>query len=258
MLKQEFVTIFQCSPVQGAWARLTPEPSIQANCALASKKVNSSMYIPNTIFDAVLFIMPIPFIWHLQISLPQKIALVSVFTVGLFVTGVSITRLYYLSTLTWDGEDLTWGLTIGVIWSDIELNTAIICGLSFSSMFHEWSLNSILTPIVLACMPLLRPLVNLVVFGNADPLHFRGRSSKPTLFPWYRSKHRRGSILQEGGDREDFFRQSCRADGDNHTRTKIERLSNVPELELGNVEHDKGIVVRTDIQVGNEGHHDRL
>lgn len=107
--------------------------------------------------------------------------------------------------------------------------------------------------IALACLPLLRPLFNFLIYGGADLALLRDRGHKATLFPWYRSKHRKGSVLNESGDQENFFRQS-RTNGDNSTRTRIERiegLSNIPEAELRDMDPGKGIRVHTEIQIGH-------
>lgn len=124
--------IFQCFPINSAWGRFDRDHPVEGKCPLATNPTTTALYIPNSVLDAILFIMPIPYIWHIQMALPQKLALIGVFAVGLFVTGVSITRIYYLNSLGWTDGDITWALSNGIIWSDTEINLSIICGSSSS------------------------------------------------------------------------------------------------------------------------------
>ena len=39
--------------------------------------------IPNIITDALLLVLPIPFVWQLQLPRAQKVALTSIFIVGI-------------------------------------------------------------------------------------------------------------------------------------------------------------------------------
>ena len=71
-----FTVIFMCQPVQKAW-----KPDLPGHCAnLYAFFLGQA--IPNIITDVVLLLLPLPYLWRLQIQLPQKIALVSVFLLG--------------------------------------------------------------------------------------------------------------------------------------------------------------------------------
>ena len=71
-----FTVIFMCQPVQKAW-----KPDLPGHCAnLFAFFLGQA--IPNIVTDVVLLLLPLPYLWRLQIQLPQKIALVSVFLLG--------------------------------------------------------------------------------------------------------------------------------------------------------------------------------
>ncbi len=75
-LSMTFTVIFMCQPVQKAW-----KPDLPGHCAnLYAFFLGQA--IPNIVTDVVLLLLPLPYLWRLQIQLPQKIALVSVFLLG--------------------------------------------------------------------------------------------------------------------------------------------------------------------------------
>ena len=114
--------------------------------------------------------------------------------------------------------------------------------------------------LVLACLPLLRPIFNLLHYRTMDPTSFPGRDTKPGVFTGYRSTHAKGSVVDGYEDHEDLVRESRAVDNGNGMQTRIEGLSNVPEIELAKLDHDRerGIRVRTDISIANNHHLDSV
>ncbi|KAG8411050.1 hypothetical protein J3458_016161 [Metarhizium acridum] len=100
--------------------------------------------IPTIVTDLVMVMLPVPYVWGLQLPRIQKIALGCVFLAGGFVTIVSIVRFYYLLSLDLEDPDITWNFVTVGIWSFVEGNTAIVC----------------------ACLPFLRPVINKISSVN--------------------------------------------------------------------------------------------
>jgi len=70
-------TIFQCDPVRGFWDHTVP-----AKCKVNVYAFFIGNAVPNIITDWALLILPIPYVWRLQKSRVQKIALCGIFLLG--------------------------------------------------------------------------------------------------------------------------------------------------------------------------------
>ena len=113
--------------------------------------------VPNIITDWALLILPIPYIWRLQQSRPQKIALCGVFLLGglyvailplplglrvrsaansLSICIISIVRLCVMSTQLFGtpSTDYTWLLKDSSTWTAVETNIAIVSGVSIPAI----------------------------------------------------------------------------------------------------------------------------
>ncbi|MCJ1309868.1 hypothetical protein MMC25_003529 [Agyrium rufum] len=114
------VSVFQCIPIQKSW-----------NKALSGYCVNNegqwySFAVLNIISDIAIMILPMPVIQKLQLPKGQKIGLSLVFLLGAFVCGTSIYRMIALASGS-KSMDPTYGSVEATVWTDIELNTGIIC-----------------------------------------------------------------------------------------------------------------------------------
>ena len=74
---QILITIFQCNPVSGFWNRTKP-----ATCRVDTTDFFLGNAIPNVLTDVALMALPVPYIWRLNRSRSQKIALLGVFLLG--------------------------------------------------------------------------------------------------------------------------------------------------------------------------------
>ncbi len=74
---QVATTIFQCNPVRGFW-----DHTVQASCKVDVYAFFIGNAVPNIITDWALLILPIPYVWRLQKSRVQKIALCGIFLLG--------------------------------------------------------------------------------------------------------------------------------------------------------------------------------
>ncbi|KHN97479.1 uncharacterized protein MAM_04494 [Metarhizium album ARSEF 1941] len=137
------VTFLQCLPTHAIWDRFNPVSPISASkytCDVDPVKFFYANAIPTIVTDLMTLVLPAPYVWRLQLPRVQKTALGCVFLAGIFVTLVSIIRLYYLLSLDLEDPDVTWNFVAVGVWSFVEGNTAIVC----------------------ACLPFLRPVINKV------------------------------------------------------------------------------------------------
>ncbi|USP74825.1 hypothetical protein yc1106_02099 [Curvularia clavata] len=118
-----FSCIFICSPISLAWTQWDGEHTGKCNNNNTLSYANASISI---LLDLVALSLPIPEIWKLQLSLRKKIGVLLMFSVGAFVTIVSILRLraftYFAKT-----RNVTWDFTEASLWSIIEWEVGIIC-----------------------------------------------------------------------------------------------------------------------------------
>ncbi|KAH8894656.1 hypothetical protein GQ53DRAFT_744746 [Thozetella sp. PMI_491] len=114
-----FGSIFMCVPVQFFWG--VGEGSCMNKLAFWFS--NAALNIATDIFIVSL---PMPLIRKLQIPLRQKIVLMVVFAFGAFVCITSIIRLKSLLAISTSPDTTFDGVEIA-IWSNIEINIAIIC-----------------------------------------------------------------------------------------------------------------------------------
>lgn len=72
-----------CDPVSGFWERYSPTNPTTPRCPVDSNKYFDGNAIPNIITDAAILVLPLPFIWTLQLRRSQKVALTGIFALGL-------------------------------------------------------------------------------------------------------------------------------------------------------------------------------
>ncbi|KAK5998967.1 hypothetical protein PT974_01351 [Cladobotryum mycophilum] len=140
------VTALQCQPTRAWWDRFHPvhpmHPS-EYKCTVDSTKFFYGNAIPTIITDVMMLALPIPYVLRLQLPRGQKVALIGIFLVGIFVTIVSIVRLNYLLHTDLSSPDITWNFVDVGLWSILEGNIATIC----------------------ACLPFLRPILSKIPCG---------------------------------------------------------------------------------------------
>ena len=123
MIAFVFSSIFLCSPVSFAWTQWDGEHHGTCSNNNSLSYANASISI---LLDFVALSLPLPQIWRLQLSLRKKIGVLLMFSVGAFVTVVSILRLrsfvHFAKT-----SNVTWDFTEASLWSIIEWEVGIIC-----------------------------------------------------------------------------------------------------------------------------------
>ncbi|KAG5924436.1 hypothetical protein E4U42_004635 [Claviceps africana] len=140
------VSIWQCSPIEGAW-----DESVRSTCiSLPGIRYANAVFSIST--DVLILLLPIQPIWQSKLPLIQKRTLVLVFALGGLATVSSIMR-----AITLGSPSQTTGITydiIPILWAMAEQNVAIIC----------------------ACMPMCR-IVLAFIFPNAFASAATGASS---------------------------------------------------------------------------------
>ena len=141
-----FTTIFQCSPIDGAW-----------NFDIAPKCISvMKVYYFSTAFsiltDILLVVLPLPLFWKLKLPLREKWIITVLFGLGLFASVASIMRITVLHDV--QNTDATIGAVPTMNWSVAEVGTGIIC----------------------ACVPCLKPLFKELLPGRFSTVRSRSRS----------------------------------------------------------------------------------
>ncbi|KAF2838138.1 GMC oxidoreductase [Patellaria atrata CBS 101060] len=150
------VSVWQCRPIDYAWTHWDKEH--QGTCNNINAQGWTSAAI-NMILDVIVIILPLPSLSKLELSRKRKIMILLMFSVGFFVTIVSILRLRTILRFG-DSENVTWDYVALGYWSTIEIHVGIIC----------------------ACMPALRSF-----FKHIWPRVFKvteNRSTKQTPSPF--------------------------------------------------------------------------
>ncbi|KAI1394477.1 uncharacterized protein F4822DRAFT_388309 [Hypoxylon trugodes] len=131
--------IFQCVPVKSNW-----DPTVTPHCInLGSELIVVSSL--NVLTDASILCLPMPIIWRLKTDFRRKLQLTGLFLLGSFVVVVSIIRVTYVSNVSF--SDGFWANSYPSMWSVVENCIAVVA----------------------ACLPVMRPVFNKVLYGTPDP-----------------------------------------------------------------------------------------
>ncbi|PLB47349.1 hypothetical protein P170DRAFT_413233 [Aspergillus steynii IBT 23096] len=127
-----FVSIFQCTPVAKTW-----NPTLPGHCInLKGSFIGNA--VPNIMTDIANLSLPARQVWKLHASLTHRLAVIGIFLLGSFVVFASIYR--FVTLFKFQPSDMTWTLSETNAWCVIEVGSGIIS----------------------ACLPTLRPLLQLV------------------------------------------------------------------------------------------------
>ncbi|CAD6592983.1 MAG: hypothetical protein ASARMPREDX12_006635 [Alectoria sarmentosa] len=127
----QITAIFQCLPIHYYWRRLDQGHCIQTtNFYIILASLNLAT-------DVAILILPIPFIWHIQIQKSKKLWRSVVFLLGSFVCVTSVIRLQTLTDI--DNEDITWSNVYPGLWTAIEASLGIVaaCLPSLGPVLHK-------------------------------------------------------------------------------------------------------------------------
>ncbi|OJD19070.1 hypothetical protein AJ78_00943 [Emergomyces pasteurianus Ep9510] len=114
---------FQCRPVSYNWNGWDGEH--KGGCTQRNDLVIAAGAI-NVVLDAWVIALPIPCLMGLQMSLPRKIEVISMFSLGFLITGVSIYRVVMLKVFA-TSSNPTWDNAAGGFWSIVEVDVGVCC-----------------------------------------------------------------------------------------------------------------------------------
>ncbi|CAN8095580.1 unnamed protein product [Discula destructiva] len=117
-----------CKPIQYIW-----DKSIDGTCGPDTEFYITTGVI-NIIAGLIVLVLPMPYIYKLQLAAYKKITLMFTFGIGFFVCVVSVVKVALLAHVNF--ADVTWSIQNALILSILETSLAII----------------------VACIPVLRPL----------------------------------------------------------------------------------------------------
>ncbi|KAL7934641.1 hypothetical protein V8C35DRAFT_301465 [Trichoderma chlorosporum] len=147
-------SVFQCVPISALWQQFDPvhprDPST-FTCGVNIHKLFIGKTIPHVVTDALILIFPLPYIWCLHLRMSQRIATACIFLLGTFVLAVSIVRLVFVLQLNLASSDVTWDECTEMKWTGVEVYIGTVC----------------------ACLPSLKPLMNLILYGRIHPKSHR-------------------------------------------------------------------------------------
>ncbi|KAL7622877.1 hypothetical protein AAE478_006556 [Parahypoxylon ruwenzoriense] len=111
-------TFLLCRPLAYNW-----DTSIEGTCG-DRNTVFVIAGATNMLTDFMVLLMPVPIIWKLKLPTSQRIGLVATFSLGLFITAISIIRLKSLIDISF--LDPTWTLPMGLLWTVLEPELVIL------------------------------------------------------------------------------------------------------------------------------------
>lgn len=131
-----FVCIFQCTPVPRVYNR-----KLEGTCinfiwhryvALWTRRSQADCYnswsnaVLNILTDLAIFLLPMPIILKLNMSIGSRIGLVALFSIGFFICLTTALRMAALP-LSLKATEPTWESAPTNLWSFIEAATGVIC-----------------------------------------------------------------------------------------------------------------------------------
>ncbi|MCJ1350229.1 MAG: hypothetical protein MMC33_000210 [Icmadophila ericetorum] len=150
-LAQEFGSIFKCIPASALW-----DSSVRGHCINLQQFI-LGVSVPNIVIDVALLVLPLPFVWGLQLNRSQKLAVSGIFLLGSFVTVASTIR--FATFLNLHTSDPTWSFASGFLWTVIEPSIAIVS----------------------ACLPSMRPILRFLLTGSVIPSKQPSRPTKSSF-----------------------------------------------------------------------------
>ncbi|EPS31055.1 hypothetical protein PDE_06009 [Penicillium oxalicum 114-2] len=154
-------SIFQCAPIKAYW---TVGPKFKHHC-LNEGNVLFAASVINLFTDFMTTAVPMPLIWRLKLPIRQRLAVMSIFGLGVLVTVAGSVRTAFVWQSMVVGYDRTWLSWPILIAASAEINIGLIC----------------------ACAPALRPLV-IHWFPQLDSSHgnssYAGNQPSGSSKPW--------------------------------------------------------------------------
>ncbi|MCJ1246920.1 hypothetical protein MMC30_004131 [Trapelia coarctata] len=145
--------LFSCAPISYNW-----DKSIPGGHCINLNSLAYGITGAGFITDICIWLLPLPWLWGLQMKLPRKLAVIGIFCLGGLVCLASIIRLPLLTKVNF--IDATWTIVDPAIWLLVECNIGIVC----------------------ACLPIMRPL--LQSFAPCVGIRTHGSRNLQTISPF--------------------------------------------------------------------------
>ncbi|KAF4972287.1 hypothetical protein FSARC_1123 [Fusarium sarcochroum] len=116
-----FAGIFACAPIAMSW-----DVTITEGTCINRPGLYIATAAVNIISDVILFILPLPMVFKLQMPFKQKIGLMCIFTIGSLTVVTSIVRVVLLPAML-DSSDVSWAVAYPSVWIIVEANLIITC-----------------------------------------------------------------------------------------------------------------------------------
>ncbi|KIH92320.1 hypothetical protein SPBR_02351 [Sporothrix brasiliensis 5110] len=110
--------VFACQPIRAFWDKSVPNHHCISD--LPQWYINAA---GNIATDILIFALPIPVLWRLNLPQSQRLSLIAVFGLGFFTCAISVIRISFLNL---NGDD-TYTNVAAACWSISELCCAIVC-----------------------------------------------------------------------------------------------------------------------------------
>ncbi|KAJ5106235.1 hypothetical protein N7456_002910 [Penicillium angulare] len=224
--EEVFVVIFQCSPVSKAW---DPSGTAPGKCLSLGVFYYISFAI-RLVTDIALFVLPIPKLLKLKMTVGKRAGLLFMFGLGVLVVVTSIIRITYLSNFSLDH---TWSLVNTLNWSSVELGVAIF----------------------IACFPSFKTLITFRFPGLRRILGLSSNRSYGGRYEMYGASGRRTDDPRSwAGPRTHVTSAKFgHVTTTSRAQTEIEASRNGSEEHIISSESPAGIQVTTDVSV-NRSH----
>ncbi|KAL2814581.1 hypothetical protein BJX63DRAFT_193130 [Aspergillus granulosus] len=116
-------SIFQCRPIHAYWDL---EPQYSYHCLNDGAIVFSASVI-NIFTDVLVTILPMPLIWNLKLPTRQRVAVISIFALGIVVDIAGSIRTVYVWKSMIVSYDTTWEGWPVLLAATVEINLGLIC-----------------------------------------------------------------------------------------------------------------------------------
>jgi hypothetical protein len=78
--------------------------------------------------DFLVYVLPMPTLWHVKIPFVQRVSLMILFGFGALVVVAGCMRTYWVYVVVYETYDVTWEGFQLWIWTAVEVNLGVICG----------------------------------------------------------------------------------------------------------------------------------
>ncbi|KAK1590383.1 CFEM domain-containing protein [Colletotrichum navitas] len=116
-------TALQCMPVSYSWEQIDSKKVGKCNDIHLQGWMSA---ICNIVIDILILVLPLKKLAALQMKLKKKLMITFMFSLGIFVTIVSVIRLRSLILFA-NSQNITWDYTDAAWWSTVEIHVGIIC-----------------------------------------------------------------------------------------------------------------------------------